>query len=126
MITHFVACADHDAAHPLGFKRDPIGADVFFDGDPRQQLARAFVGGGTGNPLGLDLDGAAVDRLHIDTAVGVGDPYFTAGGERIGARPLVGRPAREIAERHIACGERPGKQHRHGAGGKTSDAGRGR
>jgi hypothetical protein len=105
VVAHLEGGADHDAAHPLGLERDAVRLDVFLDDDPRQQFTGRRVGGAPGNLFGLHLDGRPVGALDLDFPVGIDDPDFAAGLERVAAGPLVGRPGREVAERQVAAGQ---------------------
>jgi len=57
------------------------------------------------DPLGSHFDRRSVHTLDIDPAVGIDDPHFAAGAQRIGVGPLLGGPRRQVPQRHVAAGE---------------------
>ncbi len=100
VVPNFEAGADHDAAHLRGRNRNAVRLDVLVDRDARQQLARARIGRGLRDALGVDFDGVAVGGIHFNAPVRVLDADLAARGERIGVRPFVGGAG---GERHAAA-----------------------
>src|SRR5262249_17164191 len=94
--------ADSDAVYLLRLDAHLVGTGVLLDGDARQHLARRGVADAAGDALGPHFDRRAVAALRLDGAVGVRNLQLAPGRESVAARPLVRRPARELADRHLA------------------------